>query len=219
MTARGASVAVQAEWAAAANAPAHLIELRLDAGDGGTVYVTDSYRSIVWGGNTYTALGHLLGFGGLAESAEVRVADISVSLSGVDQTLIATVLAADYLDRQFLIYQFFLDTSDAVIASPVLIHDGRIAEAAVDEDGDSGKCVVSLKSRDSFADFERLNGRHTNPNEQKYHFPNDASFDLLAQLAGQNRQLIWGAVSPSAAATVAASQELEGMYGMGGGVG
>ena len=204
MTARGASVAVKAEWAATANAPAHLIELRLDSA---TVYVTDSYRTIVWDGNTYLALGHMIGFAGLVESAEVRVADVSVQLSGVDQTMVALVLDNDYLDRRLLIYQFFLDTSDAVIASPVLIHDGRIAEAGVSEDGESGNSTVTLKSRDSFADFERMNGRHTNPAEQKYLFPNDASFDLLAQLAGQNRQIIWGAVSPSAAAAAAISTD------------
>ena len=205
MSARGASVAVQAEWIAVANAPAHLIELRLDAADGGTIWATDSYRTIVWNGNTYTALGHMLGFSGLSESAELRVADLSVQLSGVDQTMIATVLDANYIDRRFLIYQFFLDTSDAVIASPVLIHDGRISEAAVQEDGEGGASSVTLKSRDSFADFERLNGRHTNPLEQRYLFPNDASFDLLPQLAGQNRQLIWGAASPSAAAQAVVS--------------
>ncbi len=205
MAQRGASAAVKAEWIKDANAPAHLIELRLDAADGGTIWVTDSYRSIIWGGNTYTALGHMLGFSGLAESAELRVADISVTLSGVDQTMIAIVLDAEYIDRRFLIYQFFLNTSDAVIADPVLIHDGRIAEAAVQEDGEGGASSVTLKSRDSFADFERLNGRHTNALEQRYLFPNDASFDTLSQLAGQNRQLIWGAPSPSAAAQAAAS--------------
>lgn len=212
MSARGASVAVQAEWAAAANAPAHLVELQLDSA---TIYATDSYRTIVYGGNTYTALGHMLGFSGLVESAEVRVADLSLQLSGVDQTMVALVLENDYLDRRLLIYQFFLDTSDAVVASPVLIHDGRIAEASVAEDGEGGNSSVTLKSRDSFADFERMNGRHTNPNEQRYLFPNDASFDLLPQLAGQNRQLVWGAVSPSAAAAAAAadSAPAETYYG------
>jgi hypothetical protein len=51
---RGASAAVQAEWAKAQNAPAHLVELQFDVADGGTVYVTDSYRTISYGGNSYT---------------------------------------------------------------------------------------------------------------------------------------------------------------------
>jgi hypothetical protein len=38
--------AVQAEWAKSQNAPCHLVELQFDAADGGTVYITDSYRTI-----------------------------------------------------------------------------------------------------------------------------------------------------------------------------
>jgi hypothetical protein len=78
---RGATAAVQAEWAKSANEPAHLVELRFDAGDGGTIYLTDSYRSVTWNGNTYLASGDVLGFSGLQESAEMRVAEVMVQLS------------------------------------------------------------------------------------------------------------------------------------------
>jgi hypothetical protein len=194
---RGASAAVQAEWAKAANEPALLLEARFDAADGGTVYLTDSYRAVVWGGNTYAAGGHMLGFTGLTESAELRITDVTVELSGVDQTWVSIILAKQYLDRRLLIYKMFFDqASGALMVDPFAIHDGRMDEPRSDEDPQPGKHTISVKSRDQFADFERRNGRHTNPNDQRALFPGDGCFDLVAQLAGQQVQLVWGAVRP-----------------------
>jgi hypothetical protein len=193
---RGASAAVQAEWAKAQNAPAHLVELQFDVADGGTVYVTDSYRTISYGGNNYTALGALLDFAGVSESVELRIADAVLTLQGVDQTYIAAILQRQYLYRRLLVYKAFMGTADVLIVDPFAIHDGRLDEPKIDEDPDSGKCIVQLRSHDQFADFERVAGRHTNPNDQALWFPNDRAFDQIAALAAQQQKFTWGRSMP-----------------------
>lgn len=193
MAGRGASAAVQTEWAKAANEPAHLVEVRFDVADGGTQRLTDSWRNVDWGGNTYFALGHMLGFDGLVESADLRVTDLTLTLSGVDQAWIANILGKQYIDRRLLIYQmFFNQSTEQLIVDPVAIHDGRLDEPSINEDPANGSCLVLVKSRDVFSDFERLSGRHTNPNDQNLFFPNDRAFDMNAQLVGQRTQLMWG---------------------------
>jgi len=197
MANRAATAAVQAEWAKAANEPAHLYEVRLDAGDGGSVYMTDSYRQVLWNGNTYGALGHALAFSGLTESAELRIADATLQLSGIDQSWISIILSKQYVDRRLLIWKLFFDqATEALMVDPVAIHDGRMDEPTVNEDPANGKCTVTIKSRDQFADFERLSGRHTNPIDQNLWFPNDRAFDLVAQNAGAQISLLWGAARP-----------------------
>lgn len=197
MSGRGASVAFLAELDQPNNQPAHLFEARFDAGDGGTLYFTDSYRAIVWNGNTYTAAGHLLGFSNLTESAELRIADVQVQLAGVDQSMISQVLTKNYIDRQLLIYKAMFDrATQAIIVDPVPIHDGRMDEPVVSEDPDAGTCTVRIVSHDQFADFERRAGRHTNPQSQNLFFPNDRCFDLVAQNAGSQVTLTWGAAGP-----------------------
>jgi hypothetical protein len=204
---RGASAAVQAEWAKAANAPAHLLEVRFDAGDGGSVYLTDSYRSVIWGGNTYVGVGQLLGFSGLTESLELRVADITVELSGVDQSFIATFLQRKYIDRRLLINKAFFDATDTLVIDPFAIHDGRMDEPRIVEDPEAGKCVVQVASRDQFADFEKLSGRHTNPHDQNIFFPMDRGFDKLAQL--NSTPFVWGHIKePPATGLGAAATRL-----------
>lgn len=177
---RNASAAVQSAWASSANRPAHLLAVHFDAADGGSVYLNDTPRHLSYEGNTYAGAGHLLNFGGLTESFELRVADVTIELSGVDQSFIAIFLTRQFVDRRLVLSQFFLDASLAVIASPVVIHDGRMDEPRFVEDPESGKCIVQVASRDQFVDFEKLSGRHTNPHDQKVFFPDDRAFDHLA---------------------------------------
>lgn len=219
---RGASAAVQAEWAKAANAPAHLMEVRFDTADGGTVRITDSYRPITWGGNVYAAAGDLLSFGGLTESFELRVADITVELSGVNQAYIAAFLQRKYVDRRLLIYQCFFDASEALVVDPFAIHDGRMDDPRIVEDPEAGRCIVQVSSRDQFADFEKLNGRHTNPHDQNVFFPADRAFDNLVQR--NSRTFTWGRIKEPPATGLGAAmtrlvyspswdQALRGLWG------
>jgi hypothetical protein len=194
---RGASATIQTEWAKAANAPAHLIEIRFDVADGGTIYLTDSYRNITWNGNTYLGNGDLIGFSGLTESSELRITDAAFQFSGVDQTLLALFLAKNWIDRRLLLYKCFFNTStEALLVDPVAIHDGRMDEPMLEEDGAGGTSTLTVHSRDQFADFERLSGRHTNSVEQKLLFPTDTGFDLVTQIAGKQVSLLWGAATP-----------------------
>lgn len=197
MSGRGATAAWLAELAASSNQPAHLCELRFDAADGGSLYLSDAYKAFVFGGQTYTSGGHLLGFSGLTESAELRIADVTLELSGVDQTIVSAALTKNYLHRRALIWKLLIDrTTEGLILNPVLIHDGRMDGMTSDEDPISGRHIVKVSSKDQFADFERLAGRHTNPNDQNIWFPNDRAFDLNAQLAGSQTTVTWGAVRP-----------------------
>lgn len=187
MSGRGASASVEAAVALAANRPIHLFELYLE---GATTYATDAYRSIEWSGNTYAALGHFLGYDAIEESSDMVISQARISLSGVDQTLIAAVLAYEYIDRRLVIRKGFLAGSEAVIIDPLPIFDGRIDAPEIAEDPDAGTCTVTISASSHWIDFERAPGRHTNHEEQQIWFPGDLGFEYVAQL---NRQIKWGA--------------------------
>lgn len=188
---RGASAAMQAEWAKSQNAPVHLLEVDFDAADGGPVYLTDAHKPLSWNGQTWSGLGHLLDFSGAAEAMPLRVSSAAVKLSGVDQLYLAVFQQRQFIDRRLALYLGFLDAAnDAVIADPIAIHDGRIDAWGMDEDPRPGSLTLTVTSRDSFADFERLSGRHTNSTDQNILFPNDRTFDKLAQISMQS--FVWG---------------------------
>lgn len=186
MADRDASAAVLAELAAAACQPVHLFELVLDAA---TVRNCDAYRDIVFGGNTFIANGHFMAFDAIEESADLTISRVTVQLSGIDQTWVASVLAHTYVDRVLRIYKGFLDAAGALIVDPILIFDGRVDAPSIEEDPDSGKSSVALSATSQWVDFERRPGRHTNDAEQQFHFPGDRGFEFVARI---NRQAVWG---------------------------
>src|SRR4051794_7484911 len=104
MADRSASVAVTTEVGLSQNRPLHLVQIVLDSG---TVYMTDAFRAVSWGGNSYLAAGYALGFDGLEETSDVRVPQVTASLSGVDQVWIANMLLNTYIDRKLKIYKAF----------------------------------------------------------------------------------------------------------------
>lgn len=184
---RGASSDVIAEMALDANRPVHLFELYLS---GATTYATDAYRTIVWNGNTYPALGHFLDFDGVEEVSDLTITQCRVQLSGVDQTMISTVLSHEYIDRRLVIRKGFLSGAEAVLIDPLPIFDGRVDSPEIAEDPASGSCTVSISASSHWIDFERTPGRHTNHEEQQIWFPGDLGFEYVSQL---NKQIKWGA--------------------------
>lgn len=163
----------------------HLVELFFSSA---TVRLTDYARTVGYGGNDFPPAGQLLGISEIVESAQVIVAEARVSLSGVDQTFVATVLGETYLDRRMVVYRAFLDAAGAV-AYARAVFDGRMDAPEVEEDPTSGTCTVTVPATSYWADFERRPGRHTNHEETQLYFPGDRFFEFVSQV---NKQITWG---------------------------
>lgn len=188
MADRGGSAAFITQLTAQKNQPFHLVRADFDAG---SVYMTDCYRAITWSGQTWQALGHLLAFDGLEESADVRIPQVRISLSGVDQVWTANVLNNAYIDRRVRIWKGFLDSGDAVVVDPIAIFNGFMDAPVIDEDPDGGKSTVTITCVDrGGGQIEQRPGRHTNDAEQQLLFPGDRFFQYVSQI---NTQITWGA--------------------------
>lgn len=183
---RGSSAAFQTEVAKLQNRPAHLVSVHLDSG---TVYMTDYYKDITYGGNTYQAVGHFMGFSDIEEAAEVIVSNVTLSLGGIDQVWVSRVLSEDYIDRTVKIYTAFMDSTDTLIVDPVLIFEGRMDQPIISEDPDAGTSTVAISATNAWVDFTRKTGRHTNHEEQQIHFSGDKGFEFASEIV---KDVIWG---------------------------
>lgn len=153
--------------------PVHLLDVFMDSGD---VHLTDAYKPLVFGGETYTALGHMLQFDRVAETAAMQVNTTSVVLTGVDQTMYALFLGEQYVNRKAAIWLGFLDSAGALVVDPVKILDGRLDDPFIDEDPDSGTATLGARIINQWSDYERINGRQANHNSQKHLFSTDKGF-------------------------------------------
>jgi len=185
MANRGSSAAFQTEIVKDQSQPCHLIEVYLDD----THYVTDSFRDISYNSNTYSALGFFLSFDSIEESAQISASSMTLTLSGVDQTYTNLLLTQNYVDRKVIIRKAFINSSNALISNPIIIFDGRIDNAVINEDADTGLASVSASVSNQFVDFEKVTGRYLNHQNQQLYYEGDMGLEYASEII---KDIVWG---------------------------
>ena len=150
MANRGSTSAFQTEIVKSQSQPIHLIDVVFDDT---THRLTDAFITITYDGNAYSALGYLLNFSVIEETSEILANRLSIQLSGVGSTYINEVLTPDYIDRQVIIRKGFLNSSNALIADPIIIFDGRMDNPSISENGSDGSATVTITASNQFINF------------------------------------------------------------------
>lgn len=190
--ARGIASSLQTKLAARSVFAADLIELHLST----PLYFTstnididfDSDTAPTTGSNTYLAQGQFLFFSNITESSDLRVGQIDMTFTAVDTTTVALLINNEFMNKRVVIYRAVLDneynfTSDDVFT----VFDGNIMGYSINETNETATVTITVASQ--FADFERTNGRKTNPASQQIHFASDKGMDFSAQIV---KDLKWG---------------------------
>ncbi len=180
---RSLTAGVIAEIATNKLNPVELVYLGISTG----TYYTDHYKDLTFDGNTYTASSLFLGSSEVQETVDVSVNTLSLKFSGADTTIISLLLNNNYMNKPAKVYRGFLNDSQALIADPFLLFDGRISSFTLEENATTSSINVIITSH--WADFEKQKGRKTNTGSQKLHFPNDVGFDYASQAV---QDIKWG---------------------------
>ena len=172
---RGLSSDIKTQLASTSFVMAHLVKLEFNT----TYYYTDFSSDIVDGSDTYSANGFLQKIGSISESAGLTIGSLSLSLSGVDQTLISDVLNNGHIHRQVTIRRAFINASTNALIESFSIYSGRVEGMDIaDTDKTS---MINFRVANHWGDFARLSGRRTNSGSQNQFFPNDRGFDFITQ--------------------------------------
>lgn len=161
----------------------HLVQLDFST----TVYITDNYHEVSYGGNDFIPAGNLLDIGQPQETQDLRVGSISIVLSGVEQSYISFFVSQDYINRRARIWKAILDESGEVIGDPILTFDGQITGYSIQDGEDTS--TIEMNCASHWADFEKKSGRLTNTNSQIYFFPTDTGFEFAANSI---KDIKWG---------------------------
>lgn len=140
------------------------------------------------GTNTYLAQGQFLNFGNIVESSDLRVGQVDITFTAVDTTTIALLLNNNYMNKRVVLYRAVLDNDYSFTSDDIFtVFDGKIMNYSIRETDKTATVVMTVASL--FADFERRNGRKTNPASQQLHFSGDLGMDFSAQIV---KDIKWG---------------------------
>jgi hypothetical protein len=133
------------------------------------------------GFKTYVAQGSFLSYTGIGLVDTIRVNSIQITLAGATANYIQYLLNEQFLHRPLRIYKQFLEqkivvNQQSTFIAPILIYEGVMTGASMTEDGKQS--TITLNTNNQFYDFDRKNGRRTNPASQKRYFPNDKGMDF-----------------------------------------
>ena len=137
----------------------------------------------------YMPQGGLISISTIDEDANFQIGEVNITLSGVESMSISDLLNNPYLDRSVKIWRGLFDAEFNVVGDPVLIFDGKISGASIEDDPAAGKSVVSVAVSSQWVDFERRNGNKTNDAEQQFRFPGDKGLEFSADTI---RNISWG---------------------------
>ena len=120
---RGLSSAIIAELETKQNRLILLVDGEFESGH---LYLTNSPKSVIWEGNEYIALGHLLSVTGFEESLAMQTTDGNITLGGLNDSIKAIALEEEFSGNRVKVYFAFLDEDDNIIDEPFLPQEGLL---------------------------------------------------------------------------------------------
>ena len=171
---RGLSSSIKTEIAKGSFVMGHLVKLEFNS----TYYYTDFSSDIV-DVDTYSANGFLMKIGSVTETAGLTTGSLSLSLSGVNQTLISDLLGNGHIHRKVIVKRAFINASTNALIESFSIYTGRVEGMDITDSDKTS--LINLRIANQWSDFARLSGRRTNSASQNQFFPDDKGFDFITQ--------------------------------------
>jgi hypothetical protein len=158
------------------------------------VYVWSGYSSIVWNSQTWVGLGALGSVSTISDNSTVEAKGITLTLSGIDSTLLPEAEIHYALGLPAIVYLGFFDQNQ-LIANPVSIFNGRMDVPQFDI---TGKTVtLAINCEDRLMDMNVAVDRRYTQDDQQRDFAGDVAMQFVTEI--QEMTLYWGTAPTSTA--------------------
>jgi len=131
----------------------------------------------------FTGTGSLLSIGGLDEVGDLSAKSLSLSLTGLNASVLSIALQEPYQRRACRLY-----FGEQGVADVVQVFSGKMNKMSIQDDAESS--TISLDVESSLVELERSsNWRYTNENHQS-RYSGDTFFSYVQTI--QDQQIAWG---------------------------
>lgn len=154
--------------------------------DSGSVRLWNGYEDLTVDGETYIGSGNLLQISGVEETGDIAARGVTMTLSGLDTSIISIALSENYQNRAARIYLGAITAAGVVQSYQVF--GGRLDVMNIEESGETATISVTAENR--LIDLERPRIRRYTSEDQKSLYPGDLGLDYVNDL--QDKTLDWG---------------------------
>lgn len=150
--------------------------------DGGTVYLHNGVGRYVWDtpraspAETWLGVGAFGGISEIEETAELTPYRVSLTLNGLDPSLVASVDDEELFERLVIVYLGYIGDDGALVADPDERWRGLMDSAQI-----TGG-TITITAETEMARFFRSSGKLFTDEDQQAAFSGDIGFEYLDQM-------------------------------------
>jgi hypothetical protein len=158
----------------------------------GPLYVWSGMGPITWNGQTWIGVGTLGTVSTIEEGSTVSAKGVTLTLSGLDPTLLTDVMEEFQVGLPALVYLGVFDSTGALIADPVCCFSGRMDQPTIDISGTTASIAINCENR--LVEMNVSVERRYTDEDQQLDYPGDLGFQFVNGI--QDAQIYFGR-SPS----------------------
>lgn len=156
--------------------------------DTSTIRLWTGMDDLTIGGATYTGAGSLLDISDVEETQELKSSGLSITLSGMDATVLDYALTENYQNRPITLFLGYLSGSTNETVGTLTLFKGRMVSMTVNDTPDGAN--ISLDCENRLVDLNRPSNFRYTKDSQEFLHTGDKGFDRVASL--QDKEIVWG---------------------------
>jgi hypothetical protein len=160
--------------------PFYAVEMLFDSGD---VRVWTGFGDRTIDGETYIGAGSLLNIEGLGEVSDLSAKSITITLSGVNASLLSLALQEPYQRRKCRVLFGAVDVDEFVE-----VFSGQLNMMQIEDTPEISSISVLVDSK--LVELERASNRRYTSVDQKSRYAGDTFFDFVSDI--QDAEIVWG---------------------------
>lgn len=152
------------------------------------VNLWSGYGTITYAGTGYLGIGTLGTISPVEETTDLAARGITMQLSGVPTTMIAVALSENYQGKACSVMFGALDSSGALVSTPITIFSGRMDVMSINDDGQNA--TIGMTAENKLVDFRRPREVRYTDEEQKNLYSGDKGLEFVNSI--QEKEIYWG---------------------------
>lgn len=161
--------------------------------DTSTIRLWTGTEDLTISGATYTGAGSLLNISDVEETQELKSSGLSITLTGMDATVLDYALTENYQNRPITLFLGYLYGSTNETVGTLTLFKGRMITMTVNDSPDGATITLDCENR--LVDLNRPSNFRYTKDSQEFLHAGDKGFDRVASL--QDKEIIWGQKSES----------------------